>query len=337
MYVRKSNGTLREVLVMNQTILEIRRVTKHYEQQRFFSSKRNHIIKALSDISLCLQKGESLGIVGESGCGKSTLAKIILQLEKPTQGEIIFNGKDISTYTRSERQEYRRSISIVFQDPFSSINPLRTVMETISEPLLLHTTLNKGEREAKAEELIDAVGLQKEHLKRYPHALSGGQRQRIGIARAIAVNPHIIVADEPVSSLDVSVRAQILNLFKDIQEKLLLSYIFISHDMSVVRYISDRIAVMYSGRIVEMATVRSIYEKTLHPYTQLLISAIPEIGKAPIRNNVFDGITNNLVQQDGNGCAFVSRCQYRKHICVTKEPKLMEQTPLHFVACHLFS
>ncbi|MEI7590368.1 MAG: oligopeptide/dipeptide ABC transporter ATP-binding protein [Deltaproteobacteria bacterium] len=322
---------------MNQTILEIRRVTKHYEQQRFFSSKRNHIIKALSDISLCLQKGESLGIVGESGCGKSTLAKIILQLEKPTQGEIIFNGKDISTYTRSERQEYRRSISIVFQDPFSSINPLRTVMETISEPLLLHTTLNKGEREAKAEELIDAVGLQKEHLKRYPHALSGGQRQRIGIARAIAVNPHIIVADEPVSSLDVSVRAQILNLFKDIQEKLLLSYIFISHDMSVVRYISDRIAVMYSGRIVEMATVRSIYEKTLHPYTQLLISAIPEIGKAPIRNNVFDGITNNLVQQDGNGCAFVSRCQYRKHICVTKEPKLMEQTPLHFVACHLFS
>ena len=317
----------------NRPLVEVKNLKEYFDiNMGFFRSKP---LKAVDDVSFTIHKGETLGLVGESGCGKTTVGRTILHLYKPTAGEVIFNGKPIRT--KQDIQEFRKKATMVFQDPYSSLNPRMTVSDIVGEPLDVHKLYSsKQERQERILELMGHVGLNSEHASRYAHEFSGGQRQRIGIARALAVNPEFIVCDEPVSALDVSIQAQVINMFDDLQEKLGLTYLFIAHDLLVVRHISDRIAVMYLGKMVELAEANEIYNHPLHPYSQSLLSAVPvpdpKIARANQRIALSGDIPSPL--NAPSGCPFRTRCRYATEACAQSMPPFEEVAPGHFVACH---
>ena len=317
----------------NRPLVEVKNLKEYFDiNMGFFRSKP---LKAVDDVSFTINKGETLGLVGESGCGKTTVGRTILHLYKPTAGEVIFDGKPIRT--KQDIQEFRKKATMVFQDPYSSLNPRMTVSDIVGEPLDVHKLYSsKQERQERILELMGYVGLNSEHASRYAHEFSGGQRQRIGIARALAVNPEFIVCDEPVSALDVSIQAQVINMFDDLQEKLGLTYLFIAHDLLVVRHISDRIAVMYLGKMVELAEANEIYNHPLHPYSQSLLSAVPvpdpKIARANQRIALSGDIPSPL--NAPSGCPFRTRCRYATDACAQSMPPFEEVAPGHFVACH---
>ena len=321
---------------MNENLVEVRHLKQYFNiNVGMFSSKP---LKAVDDVSFAIRKGETLGLVGESGCGKTTVGRTLLHLYKPTGGEILFEGKPVST--KAEINEYRKKATMVFQDPYSSLNPRMTVSDIIGEPLDIHKLYsNKEERRLRILELMDKVGLNSEHASRYAHEFSGGQRQRIGIARALALNPSFIVCDEPVSALDVSIQAQVINMFDDLQEQLGLTYLFIAHDILVVRHISDRIAVMYLGKMVELADASEIYNHPMHPYTKSLMSAVPQpdprIARANKRIVLSGDIPSPL--NAPSGCPFRTRCPHATEACAASMPEFKELSPGHFAACHKIS
>ena len=318
----------------DEILLEVKNLKKYFDiSTGAFTSKP---LKAVDDVSFYIKRGETLGLVGESGCGKTTARRTILNLYKPTSGDIIFNGKKIKS--RSDLKEYRTKATMVFQDPYSSLDPRMTVSDLIGEPLDVHKIYKtREERNERINELIKLVGLSSEHASRYAHEFSGGQRQRIGIARALAVNPEFIVCDEPVSALDVSIQAQIINMFQDLQEKLGLTYLFIAHDLLVVKHISNRIAVMYLGKLVELAGADEIYDNPIHPYTASLLSAVPvpdpKIARASKRIVLQGDIPSPL--NAPSGCPFRTRCPYATAACAESMPALTDRGGEHFVACHI--
>lgn len=309
------------------TILAVRNLKK------YFSTPRG-TLHAVDDVSFTLERGKTLGVVGESGCGKSTMGRSILRLLEPTDGAVIFEGQDVSKLSKGEMRAMRRRMQIIFQDPFSSLDPRKSVSQTILEPLRInHMLQGRGARMERVLELMDTVGLSRRLADAYPHELDGGRRQRIGIARALALDPRFIVCDEPVSALDVSIQAQILNLMKDLQERIGLTYLFITHDLSVVNHFSDDIAVMYLGRLVEKAGAEALFAAPAHPYTQALLSAIPvpKLGKQTQRVLLKGEITSPI--DPPNACRFANRCPYAAERCRSEEPALTEIAPGHFVAC----
>ena len=317
----------------NRPLVEVKNLKEYFDiNMGFFRSKP---LKAVDNVSFTIHKGETLGLVGESGCGKTTVGRTILHLYKPTAGEVIFNGKPIKT--KQDVQEFRKKATMVFQDPYSSLNPRMTVSDIVGEPLDVHKLYSsKQERQERILELMGHVGLNSEHASRYAHEFSGGQRQRIGIARALAVNPEFIVCDEPVSALDVSIQAQVINMFDDLQDKLGLTYLFIAHDLLVVRHISDRIAVMYLGKMVELAEANEIYNHPLHPYSQSLLSAVPVPDPKIARANQRIALTGDIPSplNAPSGCPFRTRCRYATDACAQSMPPFEEVAPGHFVACH---
>ncbi|MFI2709837.1 ABC transporter ATP-binding protein [Micromonospora sp. NPDC018662] len=324
---------------MTENIIEVRDLVKHYPVTRgvVFKKTIGHV-KAVDGVSFELKAGETLGVVGESGCGKSTLARVLMNLEKPTAGQVLYKGQDISKLSGGALRRLRRQIQLVMQDPYTSLNPRMTVGDLIGEPFEIHSEVApRGSRRGKVKELLDLVGLNPEHINRYPHQFSGGQRQRIGIARALALRPEVIVCDEPVSALDVSIQAQVMNLLEKLQAEFGLSYVFIAHDLSVVRHLSDRVAVMYLGKMVEIGTEDEIYERPTHPYTQALLSAVPvpdptvRESKAIIR---LQGDVPSPVSPP-SGCRFRTRCWKAQDVCAQEVP-LLEIRPGsdHPSACH---
>lgn len=319
----------------NETILEVRNLKKYFFSGKKRRGREPRAVKALDGVSFSMEYGETLGVVGESGCGKSTLGRTILRLHEPTEGQVVYRGKNLAEYGREEMRQMRRELQIIFQDPYSSLNPRMTVRELICAPLDVFAMGSKEEKEARVIEIMDKVGLPLEFMNRYPHEFSGGQRQRIVIARALVLNPRFVVCDEPVSALDVSVRAQVLNLMMDLQKELDLTYLFISHDLSVVKYVSDRIAVMYLGRIVEIATKDELYNNPQHPYTKALLSAIPI---PDVDNKMKREILTGDVPSPLNppaGCYFHTRCRYASERCSAECPKLHDIGNGHMVSCHL--
>lgn len=325
--------------IENNALIAVKNVKKYFPIKGGILKRTVGHLKAVDDVSFSIRKGETLGIVGESGSGKSTLGRVILRLLDPTEGSISFNGTDISNLKRRDIRPHRRDMQIVFQDPFASLNSKMSVAELIEEPLLIQTSLSKSERKAKAIEIIDKVGLRAEDRQKYPHEFSGGQRQRIGIARALIINPKFVICDEPVSALDVSIQAQVLNLMKDLQDDLGLTYLFIAHDLSVVKHISDRVAVMYLGRIVEIAPKKSLYDHPLHPYTQALLTSVPviDIEQNPNVKREKIKLTGDLPNPANppSGCTFRTRCPMAHDRCSVERPELTEIDEGHFVACHL--
>jgi oligopeptide/dipeptide ABC transporter ATP-binding protein len=285
-------------------------------------------------VSFAIEKGKTLGLVGESGCGKTTVGRSLLRLVEPTSGEVLFNGRDLLRLDKEELRKTRASLQIIFQDPFSSLDPRMSVGEIIAEPIRNHLQSSRSEIRDRVAYLMDRVGLHADQMNRYPHEFSGGQRQRIGIARALALNPLLIVCDEPVSALDVSIQAQVMNLLAQLQEQMNLSYLFIAHDLSVVEHISDRVAVMYLGRIVELASDQELYEKPLHPYTQALLSAVP-VPDPDFRKKriILEGDVPSPLHPP-SGCAFHTRCPSKKDLCSRERPELTDVGNGHFVACH---
>lgn len=300
-------------------------------------------VKAVDDVSLNVYQGETLGIVGESGCGKSTLGKTMMMLQRPTGGSVLYNYgegnfKDITKFTGKEMLDFRKQVQMVFQDPYSALNPLKKIYTSFEEPLKIHGITSKTDREKTMDAVLKMVNIQPDYLLRYPHEFSGGQRQRLCIARALEVYPKVLICDEPVSALDVSIQAQVLNLMKEIQKKLGLTYLFIAHDLSVVQYMSDRIVVMYLGKIVEIAGKRSLYNNPMHPYTQALLSAIPvPVIKQQKKRQVLQGEVPSPINKP-TGCAFHTRCPHRMDICSREEPQLAPDRtdPEHLCACHLY-
>ena len=324
---------------MTDVVLETKELTKHFPLTRGIVFKRQvGAVRAVDGISIQLKRGETLGVVGESGCGKSTLARLLVGLETPTSGSIVVQGRDLSKVKAGEMRRARRNIQLVMQDPYTSLNPRMTVAGIIGEPFDIHPDVApRGDRRRKVQELIELVGLNPDHANRYPHQFSGGQRQRIGIARALALNPEIILCDEPVSALDVSIQAQVINLLEKLQGELGLSYIFIAHDLSVVRHIADRVAVMYLGKIVEIGVEDEIYDRTTHPYTQALLSAVP------VPDPTLRGLREQIVLEGDvpspanppSGCRFRTRCWKAQEICATEEPLLVDRpASKHPSACH---
>ena len=315
-------------------LLEARNLVKHYPILGGVMLKQVAAVKALDDVSLAIGRGETVGLVGESGCGKTTFGRAILRLEEPTAGEVLFEGENILACGPEQMRHLRRRMQIIFQDPFSSLNPRKNISQIVGQPLQIHGVKGRSERERRVAALLDVVGLRPEHLRRYPHQFSGGQRQRIGVARALALNPDLIVCDEAVSALDVSIQAQVINLLMDLQEEFSLTYLFISHDLSVVEHVSDRVAVMYLGKLVELAPSAMLYQKPLHPYTQALLSALPlpdprlKRQRAILRGDVPSPIN------PPPGCRFHTRCPHVEAVCRTREPILREIEPDHTAACH---
>ena len=320
--------------MLNHKLLDVKDLKKYYPVTGGLLSRHLGDVKAVDGVSFHIKEGETLGLVGESGCGKSTLGRTILRLEEPTEGEIIYRGTDITKLDKRGLRGLRKEIQIVFQDPQSSLDPRMTVGRSIGEALLIHGMGDEKEREQRVAEMLERVGLEGQHALRYPHEFSSGQRQRIGIARAFSVNPNLIIADEPVSALDVSIQAQILNLMLDLREEFGLAYLFIAHDLAVIRQVSHQVAVMYLGKIVELAEKGEIFENTLHPYTEALLSAIPHIGQKRKRILLQGSVPSPL--NPPAGCRFHTRCHRVLPICSQKEPPLKDVGNDHLVACHLY-
>lgn len=322
----KKHNNVAEQQATGQNILEVQGLKKYFRTP-------GGLLHAVDDLSFNIKKGQTLGVVGESGCGKSTLGRTILQLIEPTEGKVFFKGENIFEYDRKQVRELTKDMQLIFQDPFGSLNPRQTVSETIMEPMVIHDIVPKKDREARVYELMETVGLAERLVNSYPHELDGGRRQRIGVARALAVDPDFIVCDEPVSALDVSIQAQILNLLQDLQDDRDLTYIFITHDLSVIYHIADEIAVMYLGRIVEKAPAEELFLHTAHPYTQALISAIPipDIHHKKDRIILEGEITSPI--NPPKACRFAPRCRYAQKICFEQEPKMEQIGTNHEVAC----
>ena len=318
---------------LNDILVEARHLKQYFSiNVGMFRSKP---LKAVDDVSFAIRRGETLGLVGESGCGKTTVGRTLLHLYKPTGGEVFFEGQPVKT--KEDINRLHKKATMVFQDPYSSLNPRMTVSDIIGEPLdIHHMYASKAERHERILDLMDKVGLNSEHASRYAHEFSGGQRQRIGIARALALNPEFIVCDEPVSALDVSIQAQVINMFDELQDQLGLTYLFIAHDILVVRHISDRIAVMYLGKMVELADAKEIYEHPLHPYTKSLMSAVPQPDPKVARANKRIVLTGDIPSplNAPSGCPFRTRCRYATEACAESMPELSEVSPGHFAACH---
>ena len=322
---------------MNEPLLEVTDLVKHFPvKSGIIVDRQVATEKAVDGVSLTIGEGETLGLVGESGCGKSTLSRTILQLLTPTSGSVRFQGEELVGRSRRSLRPVRRQMQMIFQDPYASLNPRKRIGQIIGEPMELHGLANGRDVGRRVQDLLDRVGLSAEHAQRYPHEFSGGQRQRIGIARALALQPKLIIADEPVSALDVSVQAQIVNLLKDLQSELGLSYLFVAHDLGVVRHVSDRVSVMYLGRIVESARASDLYEHPLHPYSNALLSAVP------IPDPKLNGARERLVLEGDppspidppSGCHFHTRCPWTTDVCETDDPALLELEPSHVAACH---
>ncbi|MEH7239118.1 ABC transporter ATP-binding protein [Bacillus sp. JJ1562] len=321
---------------MTRPLLQVLNLKKYFPINGGVFGKKVGDVKAVDGLSFFVNKGETLGIVGESGCGKSTTGRLILRLLDPTEGQVLFNEKDVTNLSTSEMRKLRRDMQIIFQDPYASLNPRHTVEKILEEPLIVHGIGDKKERKRRVQEMLEVVGLSSYHAKRYPHQFSGGQRQRIGIAKALMTNPSLIIADEPVSALDVSIQSQVLNLMEDLQEKYGLTYIFIAHDLGVVRHISDRVGVMYLGRIIELTDSEKLYNKPLHPYTVALMEAVPIPDPDYKKETV--GFTGEIPSPSNPpaGCAFHTRCRSCMEICKTTRPEFKEVEEGHFVACHLY-
>lgn len=322
---------------MSEVLLKVDKLKKYFPITGGILGKKVGEVKAVDDVSFFVKKGETLGLVGESGCGKSTTGRVLMRLLEPTEGTVEFEGQDLTKLKAEEMRRMRKEIQMVFQDPFASLNPRHTVEKILEEPLIVHGVKDKEERKRRVREMLEVVGLNSYHAKRYPHQFSGGQRQRIGIARALMTRPKLIIADEPVSALDVSIQSQVLNLLEDLQKEFQLTYIFIAHDLGVVKHISDRVGVMYLGRLVEITEADKLYEKPLHPYTKALLASIPipdpdlqqerEILKGDLPSPANPPI----------GCAFHTRCSACMEVCKTDRPELVEIEPGHFAACHLYN
>ena len=314
----------------NQPLVQVNHLCK------YFHISRKETLKAVDDVSFTINKGETVSLVGESGCGKSTTGRCMIRLYNPTKGEVLYDGKDIMKLSRAEQKVFCKKVQMIFQNPYSSLNPRMTVKEIVGEGLKQHG-MSQAEVDAKVEKLLETVGLNKDHMSRFPHEFSGGQRQRIGIARALSVDPEFIICDEPISALDVSIQAQVINMLKNLQETMGLTYLFIAHDLSVVKYISDRVVVMYLGTIVETAETEELFSNTLHPYTKALLSAIPEAdpkkAKANERIPIKGEIPSPINPKDC--CRFAERCQFATDRCFNEMPKLREVAPGHMAACHL--
>ena len=321
---------------MAEPLLQVKGLKKYFPITGGIFGKTVGEVKAVDDLTFTVHKGETLGIVGESGCGKSTTGRMLLRLIEPTEGSIIFEDQEITSLSKSELRKIRRDMQMVFQDPFASLNPRHTVEKILEEPLIVHGIGSKQERKKRVQEMLEVVGLGSYHAKRYPHQFSGGQRQRIGIARALMTKPKLIIADEPVSALDVSIQAQVLNLLEDLQKEFGLTYILIAHDLGVVRHTSDRVGVMYLGRMVELADSDTLYESPKHPYTKALLSAVPI--PDPEYRQERQLLTGDLPSPANppKGCAFHTRCSACMDICKTARPELKEVEQGHYVACHLY-
>lgn len=320
-------------------LLEVRNLKKHFPIQKGLLKKVVGQVRAVDGVNFFIREGETLGLVGESGCGKTTTGRLILQAIKPSEGEVLFckDGKMVNLLklSRHEMKPFRREMQIIFQDPFSSLNPRMTVMDIISEPLQIHGIVKGDELKDRVCHLLEAVGLRSQHMNRYPYAFSGGQRQRIGIARALALRPRLVIADEPVSALDVSIQAQTLNLLEDLQAEFGLTYLFIAHDLSVVEHISDRVAVMYLGNIVELAGGEELYTCPLHPYSEALLSSVPRTDPDHVKQRI---VLTGDVPSPANppsGCKFHPRCRFAQPVCSQEAPAWRELSPDHWVACHL--
>lgn len=317
---------------MSDAFVEIKGLTKKYSLSGGFLNPQKKTICAVDHVDLAVFRGETLGLVGESGCGKSTLARLITRLEKPSSGDVNYNGENILSYDKGSLKSYRRNVQMIFQDTYSSLNPRKSALNIIMEPLIIHRVGDTNSRMLTAINMMAKVGLKKEQAGRYAHEFSGGQRQRIGIARALILNPEFVIADEPVSSLDVSIQAQILNLLKDLKNDFKLTYLFVSHDLHVVRYLSDRVAVMYMGKIVELADSEDIYRRPLHPYTRMLLSAVPSCN--PLKKEKFTNIKGEAHVVTERGCSFQTRCRLKTAVCENHEPPLKNFDHSSFCACH---
>ncbi|WP_160673786.1 oligopeptide/dipeptide ABC transporter ATP-binding protein [Clostridium sp. C8-1-8] len=321
-----------------EILIEVKDLKKYFPVKSGLIGGSKKVVKAVDGVSFQIKKGETFGLVGESGCGKSTLGRSITRLYDITAGDIFFEGNNISKLNKKDMKEYRKRMQIIFQDPYSSLNPNMNVEELISEPLILHTNLNKEERTKKIEKLLEMVGLKKSDMEKFPHEFSGGQCQRIGIARAISTEPDFILCDEPISALDVSIQAQVVNMLEDLQKEMGLTYLFVAHDLSMVRHISDRIGVMYLGNIVEISESNNLYNNPLHPYTKALLSAIPvaDPKKAKLsERQIIEGDIPSPMDIP-SGCRFHTRCPYAKPICKEVSPEMIEIEKGHSVACHLY-
>lgn len=316
-------------------LMEIQNLSKHFPVESNFLGKPSSLLKAVDDVSFTIDKGEAFGLVGESGCGKTTLGKIIVNLYSPTKGNMIFEGKDLTKLKENQRRAYCKDIQMIFQDPYASLNPRMTVGDIIAEPIVINNLLPANKVEERVTYLLNCVGLAQHQRNRYPHEFSGGQRQRVGIARALAVEPKLIVCDEPVSALDVSIQAQVLNLLADLKDEFGLTYLFIAHGLNVVKHISDRVGVMYLGKLVEIAPKKELYANPLHPYTQALLSAIPIIDPEKKKQRIIlEGDVPSPINPPA-GCRFCSRCFKEMPVCKETAPELKEISPGHWVACHL--